>query len=102
MKYKMWQYFIRYVSLGIACHELESFYLGDIEALSKVLHKQIPKGKYTPDANPSPSEYIASYKKMPKTEMAKKMGNIISHDAKSKSFQQLRKAILHTLEIQNV
>lgn len=89
----------------IACHELESFYLGDLRAIGNVLnrprlHTQQDKQRYrTPDERPKPSEDIEelvgkmNYRKVTfSREIAPHLR--LDGSNRSKSFTNLTKAIM--------
>lgn len=81
------------VKFRIACHELEAFYLGDLDSLEKSLKKRISTGRKSPDLITNPSRHIGGYCNYSKTELAIKMGNRISHQATSVSFRMLQSAV---------
>lgn len=81
------------VKFRIACHELETFYLGDLDSLEKSLKKRISTGRKSPDSITNPSRHIGGYCNYSKTELAIRMGNRISHHTTSVSFQMLQNAV---------
>ena len=87
------------VKFRIACHELEAFYLGDLETLRRFINKNISTGGKSPDSITNPSSYIGGYCHYSKTELANQMGGNISHDTRSVSFQMLQRAIAEILSL---
>lgn len=83
--------------IRIACHELESFYLGDKVALKHALGKDVPLQRRKPDNIPNAAKYISQYKNYAKTELAPKMGKLISLQTESYSFNILTRTIKEML-----
>lgn len=95
------------VLIRIACHELESFYLGDLDAVENALRIKIPgkqdSKKYRePDQIEKPSDFLKKITKseyMKSVEQSKKIGSLLKLDGsnKSKSFNALIKGIKDTV-----